>query len=118
MLELERGIGCIIVMEILGNAILKVKTLNLKEEQGAIGICEMLFSTSLVAIVGTGQDSSLSPRSLQIVNTKRESTICELTFISGILAVKLNRKRLVVVLEEHIYIYDIRYKLFHVIAVI
>ena len=66
----------------------------------------MLFSTSLVAIVGTGQDAS--PRLLQIVNTKRESTICELTFISGILAVKLNRKRLVVVLEEHIYIYDIR----------
>jgi autophagy-related protein 18 len=68
----------------------------------------MLFSTSLVAIVGTGEESSLSPRLLQIVNTKRESTICELTFISGILAVKLNRKRLIVVLEEHIYIYDIR----------
>jgi hypothetical protein len=38
---------------------------------------------------------------------QRQSTICELTFVTAILAVKLNRKRLVVVLEEHIYIYDI-----------
>ena len=33
--------------------------------------------------------------------------ICELTFPTSILAVKLNRKRLIVVLEEQIYIYDI-----------
>jgi autophagy-related protein 18 len=33
--------------------------------------------------------------------------ICELTFPTSVLAVKLNRKRLVVVLEEQIYIYDI-----------
>ena len=66
----------------------------------------MLFCTSLVALVGAGETSSFSPRRLHIVNTKRESVICELTFVSGILAVKLNRKRLVVVLEEHIYLYD------------
>ena len=67
----------------------------------------MLFCTSLVALVGAGEQPSFSPRRLQIVNTKRQSTICELTFATAILAVKLNRKRLVVVLEEHIYIYDI-----------
>ncbi|KAI9809945.1 MAG: autophagy protein [Sarcosagium campestre] len=60
----------------------------------------MLFSTSLVAFV-------LSPRHLQIKNTKRETTICELTFPASILAVRLNRKRLAVVLEEQIYLYDI-----------
>ena len=80
----------------------------------------MLFSTSLVALV-------LSPRRLQITNTKvrflpgitsskllglqrsgqRNSTICELTFPSAVLAVRLNRKRLVVVLEESIYLYDV-----------
>ena len=76
----------------------------------------MLFCTSLVALVGAGDNPNLSPRRLQIVNTKRESTICELTFVSGILAVKLNRKRLVVILEEHIYIYDIsNMKLLHTI---
>lgn len=38
---------------------------------------------------------------------QRSSIICELTFPSAVLAVKLNRKRLAVVLEEEIYLYDI-----------
>ena len=39
--------------------------------------------------------------------TQRGSVICELTFPSAVLAVRLNRKRLAVVLEEEIYLYDI-----------
>lgn len=38
---------------------------------------------------------------------QRASVICELTFPSAVLAVRLNRKRLAVVLEEEIYLYDI-----------
>ena len=42
--------------------------------------------------------------------------ICELLFPSSILAVKLNRKTLVIVLENEIYIYDIsNMRLQHVI---
>jgi autophagy-related protein 18 len=42
--------------------------------------------------------------------------ICELLFPSSILAVKLNRKSLVIVLEMEIYIYDIsNMRLLHVI---
>ncbi|KAI9821906.1 MAG: autophagy protein [Pycnora praestabilis] len=69
-------------------------------KEGNIALLEMLFSTSLVALI-------LSPRRLQITNTKRQSTICELTFPTTVLAVRLNRKRLVVVLEDQIYLYDI-----------
>ncbi|KAI1803792.1 WD40 repeat-like protein [Daldinia bambusicola] len=69
-------------------------------DEGNITIVEMLFSTSLVAFV-------LSPRHLIVQNTKRASVICELTFPSAILAVRLNRKRLAVVLEDEIYLYDI-----------
>ncbi|EGX89189.1 protein-vacuolar targeting protein Atg18 [Cordyceps militaris CM01] len=69
-------------------------------DDGNISIIEMLFSTSLVALI-------LSPRHLVIQNTKRASVICELTFPSAVLAVRLNRKRLAVVLEEEIYLYDI-----------
>ncbi|KAI8963033.1 WD40 repeat-like protein [Daldinia sp. FL1419] len=69
-------------------------------DDGNITIVEMLFSTSLVAFV-------LSPRHLIVQNTKRASVICELTFPSAILAVRLNRKRLAVVLEDEIYLYDI-----------
>ncbi|KAI1388411.1 WD40 repeat-like protein [Hypoxylon trugodes] len=69
-------------------------------DDGNIAIIEMLFSTSLVALV-------LSPRHLIIQNTKRASVICELTFPSAVLAVRLNRKRLAVVLEDEIYLYDV-----------
>ncbi|KAL6866310.1 autophagy protein [Amphichorda felina] len=69
-------------------------------DEGNTTIIEMLFSTSLVAL-------TLTPRHLIIQNTKRASVICELTFPSAVLAVRLNRKRLAVVLEEEIYLYDI-----------
>eukprot|EP01119_Soliformovum_irregulare_P012131 TRINITY_DN3137_c0_g1_i3.p1 TRINITY_DN3137_c0_g1~~TRINITY_DN3137_c0_g1_i3.p1 ORF type:complete len:314 (-),score=42.49 TRINITY_DN3137_c0_g1_i3:192-1133(-) len=77
------------------------------QEMAGVGICEMLFASSFVAIVGSGDDPSLSPRKLQILNTKTQTSICELNFITPILAVKMNRKRLIVVLETKIHIYDI-----------
>ncbi|PIL26856.1 hypothetical protein GSI_11036 [Ganoderma sinense ZZ0214-1] len=90
----------------------RVYTMN----DGARGIVEMLFCTSLLALVGAADQPQSSPRKLQIVNTKRQSMICELLFPSSILAVKLNRKTLVIVLEVEIYIYDIsNMKLLHVI---
>ncbi|EGW34657.1 autophagy-related protein 18 [Spathaspora passalidarum NRRL Y-27907] len=82
----------------------------------SIGIVEMLYCTSLVAIVGQGEEPGSSPRKLKIINTKKQSTICELIFPSTILQVKLTRTRLVVVLEDQIYIYDIStMKLLHTI---
>ncbi|KAF1993162.1 WD repeat domain phosphoinositide-interacting protein 2 [Amniculicola lignicola CBS 123094] len=71
-----------------------------ESREGDVSILEMLFSTSLVAL-------TLSPRVLRIQNTKRLSTICEMTFRTAILAMRLNRKRLVVVLESELYVYDI-----------
>ena len=86
------------------------------KQGGGIGIAEMLFCTSLIALVGAGEHPSFSPRKLQIINTKRQSIICELTFSTAILSVKLNRKRLIITLEEQIYIYDIsNMKLLHTI---
>ncbi|CAN8103815.1 unnamed protein product [Discula destructiva] len=71
------------------------------EQERHVSIIEMLFSTSLVALV-------LNPRHLVIQNTKRSSVICELTFPTSILAVRLNRRRLAVVLADVIYIYDVQ----------
>ncbi|KAJ7284675.1 WD40 repeat-like protein [Mycena rebaudengoi] len=87
------------------------------QNDGPRGIVEMLFCTSLIALVGSAPDSS--PRKLQIVNTKRQSMICELLFPSSILAVKLNRKTLVIILETEIYVYDIsNMRLLHVIETV
>lgn len=47
---------------------------------------------------------------------QRQSTICELVFPTAVLGVRLNRRRLIVILEEEIYIYDIsNMKLLHTI---
>lgn len=77
------------------------------EENGSYSIVEMLFSTSLLALVGSGDQPAFSPRRLQIINTKKHSMICEVTFPTSILSVKMNKSRLAVVLQERIYIYDI-----------
>jgi len=44
----------------------RVYTMN----DGARGIVEMLFCTSLIALVGAADQPQSSPRKLQIVNTK------------------------------------------------
>lgn len=74
---------------------------------GSFSIVEMLFSTSLIAIVGAGEQPSLSPRRLHLFNFVTGSTLRELNFLTTILAVRLNRKRLVIVLQEKTYIYDV-----------
>ncbi|GMI97570.1 ARABIDOPSIS THALIANA HOMOLOG OF YEAST AUTOPHAGY 18 (ATG18) B [Hibiscus trionum] len=73
---------------------------------GAFIIVEMLYSSSLLAIVGAGEQPSLSPRRLCLFNTTTGAPLREMTFLTSILAVRLNRKRLVVVLQEKTYIYD------------
>jgi hypothetical protein len=47
-------------------------------DDGARGIVEMLFCTSLIALVGAADQPQSSPRKLQIVNTKvrASSTLC------------------------------------------
>uniref|UniRef100_A0A5B7BFV6 Putative autophagy-related protein 18b isoform X2 n=1 Tax=Davidia involucrata TaxID=16924 RepID=A0A5B7BFV6_DAVIN len=74
---------------------------------GAFSIVEMLFSSSLLAIVGAGEQPSLSPRRLCLFNTKTGTALRELNFLTSILAVRVNKKRLIVVLQEKTYIYDI-----------
>ena len=44
---------------------------------------------------------------MTLIGDQKHSTICELTFHGMVVAVKMNRKRLVVMLEEVVFIYDI-----------
>ncbi|KAM0031243.1 putative transcription factor WD40-like family [Helianthus debilis subsp. tardiflorus] len=74
---------------------------------GAFVIVEMLYSSSLLAIVGAGEQASLSPRRLCLFNTETETALRELNFLTSILAVCINRKRLIVVLQGKTFIYDI-----------
>nr|XP_019070544.1 autophagy-related protein 18b isoform X1 [Solanum lycopersicum] len=74
---------------------------------GAFIIVEMLFSSSLLAIVGAGEQPSLSPRRLCLFNTVTGVALEELNFLTSILAVRMNKKRLIVILQEKTFIYDI-----------
>lgn len=51
-------------------------------DDGAKGIVEMLFCTSLIALVGAADQPQSSPRKLQIVNTK--VTTHHFTFLASI----------------------------------
>ncbi|TMW64921.1 hypothetical protein Poli38472_009088 [Pythium oligandrum] len=78
-----------------------------QEDIGGIGIAEMLYCTSLVALVGAGDQPAFSPRRMRVWNTKTNAAICDLNFVTAVLAVRMNRQRLVAVLERKIYIFDI-----------
>eukprot|EP00644_Phytophthora_capsici_P018523 jgi/Phyca11/12138/fgenesh1_pm.PHYCAscaffold_97_\ len=67
----------------------------------------MLYCTSLVALVGAGDQPAFSPRRLRVWNTKTGAAICDLNFVTAVLAVRMNRQRLIAVLERKIYIFDI-----------
>jgi len=83
---------------------------------GGVGIAQMLFCTSLVAVVGSGDQPTLSPRQLKMYNTSKNESICELNFVSSILTVKMNKKRMVVVMETKIHVYDVNtMKILHTI---
>ncbi|WFC96274.1 autophagy protein [Malassezia brasiliensis] len=79
---------------------------------------EMLFSTSLVTVVPLpdAPTHTSSAQRLQVINTKRQSTICELSFPTPVLQVHMNRRRLVVVLHGALFVYDIsNMKLLHTV---
>ncbi|XP_068915388.1 WD repeat domain phosphoinositide-interacting protein 2 isoform X3 [Tenebrio molitor] len=64
---------------------------------------ERLFSSSLVATVAMA-----SPRKLKVCHFKKGTEICNYSYSNTILAVRMNRSRLVVCLEESLYIHNIR----------
>jgi len=92
----------------LGYKLFSLNTVERLEEihdydKGDVCIVERLFSSSLVAIV-----SLSAPRKLKVCHFKKGTEICNYSFPNTILAVCLNRMRLVVVLEESLYVHNIR----------
>ncbi|KAK7265342.1 hypothetical protein RJT34_32961 [Clitoria ternatea] len=82
-------------------------TLCYERAVGGFVIVEMLFSSSLLAIVGAGDQPSLSPRRLCLFNTTTGAALRELNFLTSILAVRMNRKRLIVILQDKAYVYEL-----------
>ncbi|XP_020499906.1 WD repeat domain phosphoinositide-interacting protein 1 isoform X2 [Labrus bergylta] len=74
-----------------------------ESETPDVYIVERLFSSSLVVVVSTNM-----PHCMNIYHFKKGTEICNYSYPNKILAVKLNRQRLVVCLEESIYIHNIK----------
>lgn len=70
-------------------------------------IIQMLNSTSLLALVPSGDTAGSSPRKLMLWNSQTKETICELPFPSTILAVRMNKNHLITVLDSNIHIFEL-----------
>uniref|UniRef100_A0A1I7S897 WD repeat domain phosphoinositide-interacting protein 2 n=1 Tax=Bursaphelenchus xylophilus TaxID=6326 RepID=A0A1I7S897_BURXY len=74
-------------------------------------VIERLFSSSLITFV-----SMEHTRKLSVYHYQKDNEICNHNYSSAILSVRLNRKRVVVCLEESIHVHNIRdMRLLHVI---
>jgi len=85
------------------NNVDKLELIHRNEVEKEACIVARLFSSSLIAVV-----SLASPRKLKVCHFKKETEICNYSYSNSILAVKLNRQRLIVCLEESLYVHNIR----------
>lgn len=82
---------------------------RIRSEQSLGGVSQvaMLEKTPLIAVVG-GTTNNSSKRFLQLYDLQHDKVLAELHYRTPILNVRMNRKRLSVILERHIHIYDLQ----------
>jgi hypothetical protein len=102
--------SCLVVGTALGVRVYRLHPFSrayLSDAPGPTGIAELLFTTSLLALCGTGAHDAASPRRLRVLNTRDDTPICELSFVSAVLAVAMNHEFMAAVLENRVHLYSL-----------
>jgi WD40 repeat protein len=78
------------------------------QRDGGMRIIKMYRSSSLIAVIGAGAQSHLSPRKWILIDSKSGHSILDITFKETIVNVFFSKSHLIVVLSKQISIFDLQ----------